>query len=1145
MTDRGPPRASPLAGLGESEAADELSGRISPPRQLDGVPSIRVEPTLFREADIALETLNAPQLPALAEADVRLGSGAAFGRSRSIARLDQLAPDHLPAGGSEDPPGDDSPQSVEEESQNPPVRMPTAQDFATRTHRSSSASAMGSASAPAAGQLQLPQPAVVQAKRRVQWVGIMDGLNHDHHERRPNEPSGHHPLSRENSLSSSAGAKSDAPSGSNSVDGGHVALTMPTPSPMGEQPRGDKPGFFDAWADRTHNESSGLRSGQTTPGTPPSGMTTPATSRPGTPDSDIDIIDGERDGLPTNQSQSRQNKMFTRQAAKLVAVHKAKGRFTALAERARANNAGKEHKAKTKEELIQELAPPGPDFGILSNILRRAKSNESEGADASSPSERDSEKTITEPLPAVPRAPAPQPPAQSHEDRRREQREQRQARPGGTGVLSSLLRLYELPASAVSSSATLVADNFAGRRGRDSRRNSDDPAISRTHSESDATRLGAEVGRAFRSVATGTLQGLGKATAGGVSGVEKAANSIGIEGEATRPAAARSGAGVFGALQASAFNLSGVATPTGSSVAPNPNKSGFRISRYHRDQAVESNDSPLAHTPGSTSPVETPSRNQSDSNLAGMHKTQRAFSHASRSASHLSLGNLGEFMDPKKFHNESAVLKHRRTASGTASPAEYVEKERAKHGLPATPGRHKRDKRRQEEIFITMHVAAILQRQDFVLRLARALMMFGGPSHRIESQIQATAKVLDLQCQVIYLLNFMIISFADEDTHTNEIKFIKQNAALDLGKLTEIATLHYEVMHDQIGVEEASAEMSKLMKMKPTYTNWQFVLIGGLCSLFIGIASFDASVVDFLASFILGGLVVAVQCFVATKSDILSNIFEIAMAALCAFIAAALASTKIFCFSAIISSSIVLILPGWLVCNAALELQARSIVCGSVRLVFSVIYALFLGFGIGIGGQFWRLVSGDSVVTGPQTNSCSIAHGLQGDETSVPIWRSHISLWFAFLAVPGYAFCLALRNSARLRSKELPVMVVFASIGWTTNHFASIGFPNRSDISSALGALAVGLLGNVYGKLFQGTAFIVTIVPVLFQLPSGLSNGGLLIFASTTDSTTSFSSGFAVGEQLVQVSIGLTFGLFVALVLVYPFGKRRGGLFTF
>lgn len=63
--------------------------------------------------------------------------------------------------------------------------------------------------------------------------------------------------------------------------------------------------------------------------------------------------------------------------------------------------------------------------------------------------------------------------------------------------------------------------------------------------------------------------------------------------------------------------------------------------------------------------------------------------------------------------------------------------------------------------------------------------------------------------------SFCIISFSDADTHTSEIKFIKQAAGLNLGKLTDLAILHWEVVHDKIGVQEASMEISDLMRAKP------------------------------------------------------------------------------------------------------------------------------------------------------------------------------------------------------------------------------------------------------------------------------------------------------------------------------------------
>jgi hypothetical protein len=43
----------------------------------------------------------------------------------------------------------------------------------------------------------------------------------------------------------------------------------------------------------------------------------------------------------------------------------------------------------------------------------------------------------------------------------------------------------------------------------------------------------------------------------------------------------------------------------------------------------------------------------------------------------------------------------------------------------------------------------------------------------------------------------------------------------------------------------------------------------------------------------------------------------------------------------------------------------------------------------------------------------------------------------------------------------------------------------------------------------------------------------------------SASSVFSLGFGMIQVAIGITIGLFIAALIVYPYGKRRSGLFSF
>lgn len=94
---------------------------------------------------------------------------------------------------------------------------------------------------------------------------------------------------------------------------------------------------------------------------------------------------------------------------------------------------------------------------------------------------------------------------------------------------------------------------------------------------------------------------------------------------------------------------------------------------------------------------------------------------------------------------------------------------------------------------ITRHVAEIVRRQEFLLKFARAMMMFGGPSHRLQAQIQSTARVLDLEVSCMYLPDVVLISFDDSSTGTSNIKFIRQGSTLDLGKLSDAFLLYWKV----------------------------------------------------------------------------------------------------------------------------------------------------------------------------------------------------------------------------------------------------------------------------------------------------------------------------------------------------------------
>ncbi|KAL8676006.1 MAG: hypothetical protein Q9224_007337, partial [Gallowayella concinna] len=229
----------------------------------------------------------------------------------------------------------------------------------------------------------------------------------------------------------------------------------------------------------------------------------------------------------------------------------------------------------------------------------------------------------------------------------------------------------------------------------------------------------------------------------------------------------------------------------------------------------------------------------------------------------------------------------------------------------------------------------------------------------------------------------------------------------------------------------------------------------------------------------------------------------------------------------------------------ALELQSKNILAGSVRMVYAIIYSLFLGYGITIGTSFYG--------------------GMDAHATSAVSCSSSTPTWFPFIFVPPFTLCLIIINQGKW--KQMPAMLIIAFTGYVVNHFSAARFASNAQIANTLGALAVGVMGNLYSRLRHGVAAAALLPAIFVQVPSGLAASGSLVSGVTSANQinnridgggiTTVSNGtqaaeatvnsmvFNVGYSMIQVAIGITVGLFLSALVVYPFGKRRSGLFSF
>ncbi len=305
--------------------------------------------------------------------------------------------------------------------------------------------------------------------------------------------------------------------------------------------------------------------------------------------------------------------------------------------------------------------------------------------------------------------------------------------PGGTSVLSSLLALYNNQ-QHLESGATSAAST---------------PASSRPPSPTESPERGREKAKRKRSKSpwrrspSGTPPRTG--TPEDIKRNRSAQSLIRVVNELRddRPRQARSGAGVFGALVANTATMAAPAAPASSTLVPSATKPGYQLNRY------ELKESPLPSPRASFAASRPSSRPNS---ALGAHESPRSSIFGEERAH--STDNLVEM---RKRRSRPPLLPTR--SKEKVLTAEQAEDERRRKEWEGEKKRRKKAKeaRKKQEVYIIQHVAAILSRQQFILKLARALMMFGSPTHRLETQIQATARVLDINAQVVYLPNIMLM----------------------------------------------------------------------------------------------------------------------------------------------------------------------------------------------------------------------------------------------------------------------------------------------------------------------------------------------------------------------------------------------------
>ncbi|KAI9007917.1 hypothetical protein CLU79DRAFT_777507 [Phycomyces nitens] len=440
----------------------------------------------------------------------------------------------------------------------------------------------------------------------------------------------------------------------------------------------------------------------------------------------------------------------------------------------------------------------------------------------------------------------------------------------------------------------------------------------------------------------------------------------------------------------------------------------------------------------------------------------------------------------------------------------------------------------EDRIRITFEIANILQKQEFLRKLAKSLMMYGCPAHRLEYIMRQVSTTLGVEAEYVYIPNVMFVTFFDQSTHTTETHFIRQSQVFDMHKLGEIYRLEKLLSHGEVSVDEALEFIDQVSNQPLFYPVWLNPFVYAL-------ASFCGAIMFYGGRWKEAGLSAALAMFFAVyelysgRFMSFQPIWEITVCIFIGFVSRSVWKYD-FCFTPVAFSSFIIILPGYSMAVAIIELVSRQLVSGVVRMVYAILYSFLLGYGVEMGSQLYGTIEPESISAQGQSPECQ--HALSAG-TCITVENQ----WFYFLTVPLFAlaYCVYLRA----RPSRWPTMVFVSVCGFVVNWALSCHAKAPQQVLQVVPSFAVGLIGNLLTKFTGKMSFDAVLLAIFYLVPGSLGLKAALGLFGTSASNEYSNQGAGFALSMIESAIGITVGLFVATLVVYPRGSTHTPLMNF
>lgn len=389
--------------------------------------------------------------------------------------------------------------------------------------------------------------------------------------------------------------------------------------------------------------------------------------------------------------------------------------------------------------------------------------------------------------------------------------------------------------------------------------------------------------------------------------------------------------------------------------------------------------------------------------------------------------------------------------------------------------------------------------EHFVLELSRALHEHGAPSHRLEEAMARVCRRLGLEAQLYATPTALIVAFGRERPETHLVRIHATD--IDLRKLAALDEIAARIDAGTIGVDEGLRAVRRIERDGPLYRAPLLLLCQGLAA--AGAARFFGGGPSEVAASLLIGLCVGALSMVATRlrPGFNAEPFAAFSAAVLSMLLAAAAGPISVPVTTL--ASIIVLIPGYTLTDAVIELATRNLASGTARLTGGVMTLVYVFFGVVLGTRAGEVLLGPAVMVVPP---------------QLPGWTELLALLATALAF-GVLF--------QAHWRDLGWVSLASAVAYGGSRLGAHWL--GPELGSFVGAFALGISANAYGRLRNRPAAVPMVPAMMLLVPGSVGFRALTLLLARD-----VVSGVQTAFTMLLIAVAIVSGLLSANQVLPP-----------